>query len=234
VSVVLEARPANQIVRYNIHQEVKLIRVMIIAPGMAVRAGLRALLSDDPRLQVIAEAAHPNELDAAKVAADVFIWAPAQFEPESEQLEPGQLQLGEESALLIIHNDPGVIRQLVHLPLRAWGVLDPEVTQTELVAAIQALDEGLVISNPAWLKQALVNQESGKDNYPDLAEPLTEREIEILQLLAYGLTNKQIAARLRISAHTVKFHVSSIFTKMGTTNRVEAINLGLKKGMIIL
>ena len=67
-----------------------------------------------------------------------------------------------------------------------------------------------------------------------LVEPLTNREIEILQLLAVGLTNKQIAVRLKISAHTVKFHVSAIFSKLGTTNRVEAVNLGLKNGLIVL
>lgn len=208
---------------------------MIIAPGMAVRAGLRALLSDDARLQVIAEAAHPREVDTTKVAADVFIWSPTQYmDQEIELLELSDLELGEDSALLMIHNDPRVIKQLVQLPVRAWGVLDPEVTQTELIAAIQSLYEGLVIVNPTWLRQALANHEAGSDKYPDLAEPLTERETEILQLLAYGLTNKQIAARLKISAHTVKFHVSSIFTKMRTTNRVEAVNLGLKRGLIML
>jgi DNA-binding NarL/FixJ family response regulator len=212
-----------------------LIRVMVIAPGIAVRAGLRALLSDEPRIQVIAEAANPGEVDISSTAADVFVWAPALYlDPGAEYLELDQLKLGEEAALLVIDNDPMVLRKLTQVPVRAWGILDPETTQAELIAAIQALYEGLVIANPAWLKHALTNQDSESDRYPDLAEPLTERETEILQLLAYGLTNKQIAVRLKISYHTVKFHVSSIFTKMGTTNRVEAVNMGLKRGWIIL
>jgi NarL family two-component system response regulator YdfI len=69
---------------------------------------------------------------------------------------------------------------------------------------------------------------------PDMVESLTGREIEILQLLALGLTNKQIAVRLKISTHTVKFHVSSIFGKFGTTNRTETVKLGLKTGLISL
>jgi DNA-binding NarL/FixJ family response regulator len=67
-----------------------------------------------------------------------------------------------------------------------------------------------------------------------MVENLTGREVEILQLLALGLTNKQIAVRLGISMHTVKFHVSSIFGKMGTTNRTETVQLGLKRGLILL
>jgi DNA-binding NarL/FixJ family response regulator len=65
-------------------------------------------------------------------------------------------------------------------------------------------------------------------------ELLTEREVEVLQLLAQGLANKQIAQLLNISANTVKFHVSSIYTKLGATNRTEAVRLGLQSGLILL
>ena len=67
-----------------------------------------------------------------------------------------------------------------------------------------------------------------------LVEPLTEREAEVLQLLAQGLTNKQIAFTLSISEHTVKFHVSGIYAKLGATNRTEAVRLGVRQGLIIL
>lgn len=212
-----------------------MIRIVIIAPGMAVRAGLRTLLGDDPRLQVIAEAASPAELDTGQAAPDVVIWSPAHnINREDELLEIGQILHWEGSAVLVIHNDPKAIRKLAQLPVRVWGVLNAEATQAELLAAILALHEGLAIADPVWLKQAFASREPGAGGYPELAEPLTERETEILQLLAYGLTNKQIALRLNISAHTVKFHVSSIFTKLGTTNRVEAVNLGLKRGLILL
>jgi DNA-binding NarL/FixJ family response regulator len=74
--------------------------------------------------------------------------------------------------------------------------------------------------------------ETGKDD-PEV-EPLTEREIQVLQLLARGLANKQIAVSLEISEHTVKFHVSSIYAKLGVTNRTEAVRSGIQHGLIVL
>jgi NarL family two-component system response regulator YdfI len=212
-----------------------LIRVMIVAPGMANRAGLRALVSDDPGIQVIAEGSSFAEAEPAQPDVDVVVWCPTpSSSPESLQAELGTIRIAESAALLLVHHDPKMMETLFRIPLRAWGVLDPESTQTELTASIHALNEGLAVVNPVWLKQALGYLTSPASEDHELIEPLTEREIEILQLLAYGLTNKQIAARLKISAHTVKFHISSIFTKLGTTNRVETVNLGLKRGLIVL
>jgi DNA-binding NarL/FixJ family response regulator len=64
--------------------------------------------------------------------------------------------------------------------------------------------------------------------------PLTERESEVLSYLAKGLANKQIAAALGISEHTIKFHVSSIYAKLNVTNRTEAVRAGLRAGWIAL
>jgi len=68
----------------------------------------------------------------------------------------------------------------------------------------------------------------------EMAEPLTPREIEILGLLAAGDSNKTIAARLSISVHTVKFHISSILSKLGVSSRTEAVALGLRLGIVLL
>ncbi len=211
-----------------------MIRVTILAPAIAIRAGLRALLSDDQEIQVIAEAASLEDLAIMKQETDVLIWSPPIALEETTGVDLGNLKLGEMSALLFIHNDPHFITPLLKLPVRAWGVLDPEATQAELLASVHALNEGLVAVTPVWLRVALANPASGNGEGQDLIEPLSERETEVLQLLAYGLTNKQIAYRLKISAHTVKFHISTIFTKLGTTNRVETVNVGLKKGLIVL
>jgi NarL family two-component system response regulator YdfI len=211
-----------------------LIRVSIVAPAIAVRAGLRALLSDDPQINVIAEAANLAEMEDVQTEADVIVWAPAPVLDLSAVAEFAKVKIGEATTLLLVHNDPKVMESLTRLPVRAWGLLDPEATQAELIASIQALNEGLSVTNSIWLKQVFKIPKTNKDGNDALVEALTGREIEILQLLALGLTNKQIAGRLRISAHTVKFHVSTIFSKLGTTNRVETVNLGLKKGLIVL
>jgi len=68
----------------------------------------------------------------------------------------------------------------------------------------------------------------------DLAEELTPRESEVLQMLANGLANKEIAARLSISEHTVKFHVASILGKLGAGSRTEAVSLGIRRGIVLL
>lgn len=83
----------------------------------------------------------------------------------------------------------------------------------------------------AWL---LASERSrGADEAPD-PEPLTPRELEVLALLADGLSNKTIASRLRVSDQTVKFHVASICGKLGAANRTEAVRRALRRGLIPL
>jgi DNA-binding NarL/FixJ family response regulator len=212
-----------------------LIRITIIAPAIAVRAGLRALLSDDPNMDIVTEASSPGEMANAQIKADVIVWSPGDSRDLAAVLsELSMIKIEDAEALLLVHNDPQVIEHLSRLPVRSWGMLDPESTQAELIAGIQALNEGLSVINSLWLNQSLKYSTSNKNGKLDLVDPLTSRELEILQLLALGLTNKQIAVRLKISAHTVKFHVSAIFSKLGTNNRVEAVNLGLRNGLIVL
>jgi len=67
-----------------------------------------------------------------------------------------------------------------------------------------------------------------------LAEPLTKREREVLQMLGSGLGNKEIAARLAISDHTAKFHVASILGKLGASTRAEAVAIGIRRGLLLL
>lgn len=77
-------------------------------------------------------------------------------------------------------------------------------------------------------------REDGRDDAEWIEEPLTRREIDVLQLLAEGLPNKSIAARLGVSDQTVKFHLASIFAKLGATNRTDAVRLALRRGLINL
>ena len=79
----------------------------------------------------------------------------------------------------------------------------------------------------------LVAREDGEAD-PDIPQPLTPREVEILALLAEGLPNKAIASRLGISDQTVKFHVSAIYGKLGASNRTDAVGRGVRRGLIVL
>jgi NarL family two-component system response regulator YdfI len=212
-----------------------LIRIYIIAPAIAVRVGLRSLLMDNPRIQIVGEAADPNDFEDWLGEVDVVIWSPALKLNQGTLLTGlANMKIGVAAALLLIHDDPNVIDKLIKLKVHAWGMLPPESSQAELISAVEAVNEGLVVTNPLWFQHLSWRQMPDNGENPKMVESLTGREIEILQLLALGLTNKQIAVRLKISAHTVKFHVSSIFGKLGTTNRTETVKLGLKTGLISL
>ncbi len=212
-----------------------MIRVLIVSPGVATRIGLRTLLLDEPGIQVIDEAATLAASDVAQGQVDVVIWSPGMaLDQDVLSSELTNSPAGLASGLLVIHADPKVILPLARQKLHAWGLLSPEASKEELIAAIEAVDEGLVVTSPAWMETLSRGQITIADENADMVDSLTGREMEVLQLMAGGLTNKQIALKLGISAHTVKFHVSSIYGKMGTTNRTETVKLGLKKGLILL
>jgi DNA-binding CsgD family transcriptional regulator len=101
-----------------------------------------------------------------------------------------------------------------------------------LEAAIRALGEGLVVGAPSLLSEAWRRPAVVPLNALEKTEQLTGREIEVLGLMARGLANKQIAGALGISEHTVKFHLSSIYAKLGATGRAEAVSIGTRLGLI--
>jgi DNA-binding NarL/FixJ family response regulator len=109
-----------------------------------------------------------------------------------------------------------------------WGVLPTDASAEELNAAIHALSQGLIVGTATLLF------ESDSESEPLSHGPLTDREAEVLGLVAKGMANKQIAVALGISEHTVKFHVSSIYSKLNVTNRTEAVREGLRGGWVAL
>jgi len=214
------------------------IRIIIVAPALAVRAGLRFLLeadatADAPDLEVIAEAASLAELDPVLPEAEILILADEAA--SARDLEAALSRFHEKIALLMLTENQAAARELASLNLRAWGVLTPEMSAEELLAALGALNEGLLVGAPALLPFDFARPLFIEKVDSDLpGEGLTERETEVLQLLSQGLANKQIASVLGISEHTVKFHVSAIYTKLGATNRAEAVRLGVRSGLVTL
>ena len=97
---------------------------------------------------------------------------------------------------------------------------------------MRAIAAGLSIGKPSAI--SFLSDEEAIDLDDPLIDPLAARELEGLQLLAQGQANKQIALDLAISEHTVKFHVSSIYTKLGAANRTEAVRLGVRRGLVLL
>lgn len=210
------------------------MHLAVVSPIQAVRSGLRVMLSDRSETQLahlrISEAATLQECAAWLSELDLVILAGLQFSSAglAALLSPeGRL------ALLLLTDDPQSAAGLSGLDLRAWGLLPLESTAAELNAAVNALLEGLLVVSPIFAQHA-ARLPAPDPSVASPTEPLSQREIEVLQHLAQGLPNKQIALRLGISEHTVKFHVSSIYTKLDATNRTEAVRLGVQLGWITL
>ena len=208
-----------------------MIRVVILAQTLAVRAGLRTLLAADERLEVVAEAATLAELGMLPPETDILV-ALVEAAPRLD-LEDITKEIEPAPAVLLLTDEPFEAKFLAGLPLRAWGLLPLDSSEEELLAAIHALHQGLMVSTPTVM-QPLIRQAIAANPEEYLVEELTEREMEVLELLADGLANKQIALDLEISEHTVKFHVSSIYTKLGAANRTEAVRIGARLGLIVL
>lgn len=176
-----------------------------------MRAGLRALLSSDKTIKVLSDSIEEeNEADVIITSASTLtdlIWA-------------------DKAAGILFLSDDRFNVEEVKRAHRVWGVLPTETSAEELIAAVHALSQGLIVCTPTLFLQS--------ENEPSERGPLTERETEVLGLLARGLANKQIAVSLGISEHTVKFHVSSIYTKLNVTNRTEAVREGVRGGWIAL
>lgn len=207
------------------------IRLAIIASTPALRSGLRALLASDERIEVLAEASALSELREMEEPVDVLLIAGEDFSGEAARL--ALEEYGAPPAILLMSEDTQAARALNGLPLRAWGLLPPDAGEEELLAAVQAVDEGLLAASPALI-QPLLGPALTLEEQGELENELTEREGEVLQLLAHGYPNKQVALELGISEHTVKFHVSAIYAKLGVTNRTEAVRRGARLGLITL
>ncbi|HEX2993659.1 MAG TPA: response regulator transcription factor [Anaerolineales bacterium] len=196
-------------------------RVLLNVSSPALRAGLRALLSSDETIEVV------NDSLVEESEADVVIASASHVSFSDTSLSATEGDFSVSAATLFISDDPLSIRTL-RRSLRVWGILPTDASGEELIAAVHALSQGLIVGTTTLLF------ESETDSEPLSNGPLTDRESQVLGLLAKGMANKQIAVALGISEHTVKFHVSSIYAKLSVTNRTEAVREGLRGGWIAL
>jgi DNA-binding NarL/FixJ family response regulator len=122
---------------------------------------------------------------------------------------------------------------LVSIALRSGirGVIAWDATPQEIEGAVHAVNAGLVVTTIASIEELLPAAQPFAE---DFAEPLSHRELEVLDLLAEGLSNKLIAHALNISEHTVKTHVASIFAKLGASSRTEAASQAIRRGLVML
>jgi DNA-binding NarL/FixJ family response regulator len=201
-----------------------------VASTPVTRAGLRSMLAgaEGADVRVVGEAGSPAALEPSALSeADVVLLA------DEELLDETAITLAEDGtqALVLISDDDHALPRLRALPLRGWGVVPPDAPPEELAAAASAAAQGLIVL-PKPLTERLLQEPA--TSIEELSEPLTTREREVLELLGRGLSNRLIARELHISEHTVKFHISSLYAKLGVGNRAEAVSQGARRGLISL
>lgn len=207
------------------------MHLVVCSPIPALRAGLYALICADPDLAVAAVGASISELEP--VAPEVSILVATSGAISAAEAPPSGF------AVLLVSDLVDEALALAAQNLRVWGVISPDAPADTLQAAVRALAEGLVVVSPDLYQRmrsqpaSLSSTEKGGMG-EEPAERLTAREVEILGCLAQGLTNKQAALALQISEHTVKFHVSAIYAKLGVSNRAEAVSKGARAGLVAL
>jgi len=215
-------------------------RVLVAAASAVTRAGLEAILAREPAFAVVGGHGVITSLaeDAAEHDPDVVLVELASAEDDALALRH---TIGVDAddgarpspALVVLSDDrdPAHAAELLRGGIRA--LLPRDAGAAEIVAAVSAAAAGLVAVAPEW-SGALHAALSVDRTAQPAGEALTPREIEVLRLIAEGLGNKQIAARLAISEHTVKFHVGSVFAKIRASTRAEAVVIGARRGLIVL
>lgn len=212
-----------------------MMRVFIVAVSPLTRAGLESLLvargvlvtGSSASLESLAEQIVDSEPDVVllEISRD-----------NAEEILDALIQseLVSEVAVVVLMDEvpPGWVAQALRAGVR--GILPAEVPPDQLIAALGAAASGLLTVHRGELASVLPEAPVALRPQDELAEPLTPREREVLQMLASGIVNKQIAERLSISEHTVKFHVASILGKLGASTRTQAVSLGIRHGLVLL
>ena len=190
------------------------------------------MLDDASDFKIVGEVPGAADLDAtfASDPADVIL-----CDAENDEARDiVQCAVDHDAALVLLDTGSEMASVMAKAPLRGWALLPKDSEREEIRAALGASHSGLVTLDRSAALSLFRPSLVAAGPVATETEALTARENEILQLMAEGLPNKQIAVRLGISLHTVKFHVASILAKMGVQSRTEAVTLGVRNGLVVL
>lgn len=201
--------------------------ILLIAPSARRRSALRARLLS-AGLAPAAEAAVPG--DAGDVATSVGL---ADAVPEGREWLQALMPL---QGLAVVGAPSSAVDGLRGLALSGWAALPVDVSPARLRQALEMVDAGFAVAPSGWLQPAPASGRVSRTEVDDdLQEAsLTDRETDVLDLLAEGLSNSRIAERLGISPHTVKFHIASIYDKLDARTRTQAVRHALDRGLLHL
>jgi DNA-binding NarL/FixJ family response regulator len=211
------------------------LRILLVAGSSARRAYLaenivrvlngRAHVISDSRISAERFAASKCDLLLADLENPAEAGALIRFLEEAPA--------GTGSVALVDEPDPGWVRAALRASLNA--IIARDAPREDIQLALQAAEAGLVLLHPTsanGLIQKSSLHDTSSEALEELEEELTARESEVLRLVSMGLGNKEVAGKLAISEHTVKFHISSILGKLHAGSRTEAVSLGIRRGLI--
>ena len=211
------------------------IRILIADDHPIVRDGLIAMLGTQPDFEVAGEAATGAEVvsAAARLNPDVVLLDLEMPEMDGVEAIRRLRQLSPTVRAIVFTAFDTDERIVGAVQAGANGYLLKGVPRDEIFNAIRIVSRGGSLLQPV-VASKLMQQLSSKFDPATGYEPLTDRELEVLQVLAQGKSNKEIAAALGVTERTVKFHVSSILGKLDAGNRTEAVTIAAQRGLVKL
>jgi two-component system, NarL family, response regulator NreC len=208
------------------------IRTLIVDDHAVVRAGLRLLLEAEADIEVVAEAgdARGAVFETRAQKPDVILLDVVMPGRSGLEAIPDLLKESPESKILLLsmQDDAAYVREA--FASGASGYVLKEAADAEVVGAVREVAEGRRYVHPA-LGARLVSADA-EERAKEEADPLSEREHEILRLLALGHTNQEIASSLYLSVRTVETHRAHIMQKLRISTRAELVRYALEQGML--
>lgn len=209
-----------------------MIRIVVCGSNSLLLAGLIAVVDGQSHLEIVGS--FLDEIDLTFLAEKAVDLLLLEQTPNANwwQLEQWMLTTNRTIVGILLTDSLTTEEKYEYLDLGFLGFLPRSTNSEVLIAAIDAVVAGLIVIHPE-----LTSIDENAPAITPLSQSeiyLTPRETEILQLLGEGLDNKAIANCLYISKHTVKFHISSIFSKLDVSSRTEAVTLGLRQRLIRL
>ncbi len=206
------------------------IKILLADDHTIVRQGLKLILSSQPDLQVVGEAANGREAVelAQKLRPDVVLLDVAMPELNGIEATRRMMETNPRVRILVLsmHKEAVYVREI--LKAGARGYLLKDVIDTELLNAVRSVARGDGYISPA-VSGALLSDY--RQNVTDPVDLLTKREREVLQLIAEGKTNKEVAARLNLSVYTVDSHRGKIMEKLNLHSTGELVRFAIKNGL---
>ena len=211
------------------------MRLLIVDDHLVVRTGIRALLAPEPNIEIVGEARDGAEAvaEARRLQPDVILMDLVMPQLDGIAAIQQIVAAQPDARILVLTSFEADDKVFPAIRAGALGYTLKDLGPAELVRAIQRVYRGESSLHPAIARRVL-QELAHPSQHPPTAEPLTEREVAVLRLVAHGGSNQQIAAALRIGEGTVRLHVSNILSKLHLASRTQAALYALREGLASL